>query len=321
MSLIRKASLALLALVPMLAAAQDWPTKPVRLILSSAPGLPPDVLARALAQQLNQRYKQTFIVENRPGANSQIAMSACAGAAPDGYTFCITTNDSLSVNPHLYSKLPYDADKSFAPVAILAYPNSVVVANSQIGVRNFKELQAYAKQKPGTLNWGSFGVGSSSHLYMEWLRATTGLDVTHVPFSGPNLVPAAISNQVQMSYLAIGALKPHIDSGKLVPLAVAGAQRSPFLPDVPTLAEAGMGDFFVRTWFGMFAPAGVPDALVAELNKASIEIVNEKAFRTATMDVLTLTPGTGTPAEMRDYLVKDRAAGGELVRVAKVKLD
>lgn len=317
----RMIATALLAAASSLASAQAWPTKPVRLILSSAPGLPPDVLARALAQNLQARYKQPFVVENKPGANSQIAMQACAAAPADGYTFCITTNDSLSVNPHLYSKLPYDAEKSFAPVAILAYPNSVVVANSALGLKTFKDVLAHSKQKPGTLNWGSFGVGSSSHLYMEWLRATAGLDVTHVPFNGPNLVPAVLSNQVQLSYLAIGALKPHIDSGKLVPLAVAGSQRSPFLPNVPTLAEAGMGDFFVRTWFGMFAPAATPEATVQEMNRAALEIVNEPAFRAATMDVLTLTPGSGSLAETRAYLVKDRAAGAELVRVAKVRLD
>lgn len=311
----------LATLVPTLLAAQSWPTKPVKFIVSSAPGLPPDVMMRAAAQQLQQRYKQPFVVENKPGANSQIAMQACAAAPTDGHHFCVTTNDSLSVNPHLYSKLPYDPDKSFAPVAILAWPNSVVVANSALGLKTFKEVLAYSKQKPGTLNWGSFGIGSSSHLYMEWIRATTGLDVTHVPYNGPNLVPAVISNQVQLSYLAIGALKQHIDAGKLVPLAVAGAQRSPFLPGVPTLAEAGMGGFFVRTWFGMFAPAGTPEAAVQEMNRAVLEIVNDKAFRATTMDVLTLTPGEGSPAEMREYLVKDRAAGAELVRVAKVRLD
>ena len=320
-TLARCTALLALAAAPLLALAQAWPTKPVRLILSSAPGLPPDVLARGLAQQLQQRYRQPFVVENKPGANAQIAMQACAAAAPDGHTFCITTNVALSVNPYLYTLLPYDADKSFAPVAILAFPNSVVVANSQLGVRTFKDLQAWARQHPGALNWGSFGVGSSSHLYMEWIRATTGLDVTHVPFNGPTLVPAVVSNQVQLSYLAIGALKAHIDSGKLVALAVAGAHRSPFLPQVPTLAEAGMGEFFVRTWFGLFAPAGTDTGVVNELNKAALEIVNDRAFRSATMDVLTLTPGSGTPAEVREYLQRDRAAGAELVRVAKVKLD
>lgn len=303
------------------AQAQAWPSKPVRLLLTSAPGTPPDVLARAVAARLQQQWGQTVIVENKPGANTLIGMQACAGAAPDGYTFCITTNDSVSVNPHLYTKLPYDPDKSFVPVAILGWPNSVIVANSQLGVRQFKEIVALSKAKPGTLNWGSFGVGSSSHLYLEWIRSQTAWDVTHVPFNGPTLVPAALSNQVQLTYLAIGALKPHIDSGKLMPIAVAGLKRSRFLPDVPTFAEVGLGEFFVRTWFGMFAPASTPDVVIQDMNRRVIGIVNDASFKSATMDVLTLTPGQESPAEMRDYLIKDREAGRELVRAAKVKLD
>lgn len=303
------------------ALAQGWPSKAVKIFVAYAPGSPPDVLTRALAARLQQQYGQPFVVENRPGGNTFIAMQACGMAAPDGHTLCVTTNDSLSVNPHLFSKLPYDPDKDFAPVAILAWPNSVIVATSQVGARQFKDVVALSKQKPDSMNWGSFGNGSSSHLYLEWIRARTGWDVTHVPFGGPSLMPAVLSNQVQLTYLAIGALKPHIDSGKLVPLAVAGFQRSPYLPQVPTFAEVGLGEFFVRTWFGLLAPAGVPEAIVQEINKSAVAIVNDPAFRTRTMDVLTLTPGRETAAEMREYLVKDRLAAAELVRTAKVKLD
>jgi tripartite-type tricarboxylate transporter receptor subunit TctC len=303
------------------ALAQAWPTKAVKILVAFPPGTPPDVLTRALATRLQQRYGQPFVVENKPGGNTSIAMQACGAAAPDGHTFCVTTNDSMSVNPHLFSKLTYDPDKGFSPVAILAWPNSVIVANSQLEVKHFKEVVALSKAKPNTLNWGSFGNGSSSHLYLEWIRAKTGWDVTHVPYSATNLVPAALSNQVQLTYLAIGALKQHIDSGKLVPLAVAGFQRSTFLPGVPTFSELGLGEFFVRTWFGLFAPAGVPEPLVQELNKSALAIVNDPVFRTSVMDVLTLTPGSDSPAEVRAYLIKDRQAAAELVRVAKVKLD
>lgn len=301
--------------------SQAWPSKPVKILVAFAPGTPPDVLTRAVANRLQQQYGQTFVVENRPGGNTLIAMQACTTAPPDGYTFCVTSNDSTSINPHLFAKLPYDPDKGLSAVAILAWPNSVIVANSQLGVRQFKDVVALSKEKRGTLNWGSFGVGSSSHLYLEWIREKTGWDVTHVPFAGPNLVPAALSNQVQLTYLAIGALKPHIDSGKLVPLAVAGFQRSPFLPNVPTFSEVGLGDFFVRTWFGLFGPAGVPEAIVQEFNKSAVAIVNDPAFRAATMDVLTLTPARESVAEMRAYLLKDRQDAADLVRAAKVKMD
>lgn len=311
---------AMTVMVPLAALAQAWPTKPVKIIVTTPPGLPPDVLARGLAQQLEARLGQPFIVENRPGANTIIGVQACAAAAPDGYTLCLTLNDSVSMNPHLYNKLPYDPDKSLAPVAILAWPNSVIVANAQSGIKTFKDAVALSKAKPGTLNWGSFGNGSSSHLYLEWIRSRTSWDVTHVPFNGGAVQPT-LANQVQLTYLAIGALKPHIDSGKLVPLAVAGAQRSIFLPDVPTFGEVGLGEFYVRTWFGLFAPAGTPAAIVNELNKQSVAIVNDGAFRAKVMDVLTLTPGKETPAEMQAYMKKDREVAGELVRIAKVKLD
>ncbi len=308
------------ATIPFSAMAQAWPTKPVKIIVTTPPGTPPDVLARGLALQLETKLGQAFIVENRPGANTIIGVQACSAALPDGHTLCLTLNDSVSMNPHLYSKLPYDPDKSLAPVAILAWPNSVIVANSQVGVKTFKDVVALSKAKPSTLNWGSFGNGSSSHLYLEWIRSRTAWDVTHVPFSASPVQPT-LANQVQLTYLSIGALKPFIDSGKLVPLAVAGAQRSTYLPDVPTFGEVGLGEFYVRTWFGLFAPAGTPAVIVNELNKQSVAIVNEASFKTKIMDVLTLTPSKETPAEMQAFMKKDREIAGELVRIAKVKLD
>jgi tripartite-type tricarboxylate transporter receptor subunit TctC len=319
--LLKHGLLALLMAAPLAALAQAWPSKPVKIILTSGPGTPPDVLIRGVGAALQERTGQPFIIENRPGANTIIGMQACAAAAADGYTFCFTTNDSVSVNPHLFSKLPYDPDKSFTPVAILAWPNSVVVVGSQVGAKTFADVVALSKAKPGTLNWGSFGTGSSSHLYLEWIRSRTGWDVTHVPYNAGGAVPAALAGQVQLTYLSIGALKPHIDSGKFVPIAVAGLQRSPFLPDVPTFSEVGLGDFFVRTWFGLFAPAGTPASIVSEMNRLSVAVVNDPAYRAKTMDVLTLSPGHESPAEMQAYLKKDREAGGELVRIAKVKLD
>lgn len=308
------------AAIPFSAMAQAWPTKPVKIIVPTPPGTPPDTLARGLALQLEGKLGQPFIVENRPGANTIIGVQACAAAAPDGHTLCLTLNDSVSMNPHLYSKLPYDPDKSLAPVAILAWPNSVIVANSQVGVKTFKDVVALSKAKPSTLNWGSFGNGSSSHLYLEWIRSRTAWDVTHVPFSSSPVQPT-LANQVQLTYLSIGALKPFIESGKLVPLAVAGAQRSTYLPDVPTFGEVGLGEFYVRTWFGLFAPAGTPAVIVNELNKQSVAIVNDASFKTKIMDVLTLTPSKETPSEMQAFMKKDREIAGELVRIAKVKLD
>lgn len=304
------------------AAAQPspWPSKPVKIIVTAPPGLPPDVLARGLAQQLEARLGQTFLVENRPGASTIIGAQACAASLPDGYTLCLTLNDTVSINPHLFSKLPYDPDKSFAPVAILAWPNSAIVVSASVGPKTFKEVVEFSKAKPNTLNFGSFGNGSTAHLYLEWIRSKTGWDVTHVPFASGPVVPT-LAGHVQLTYLAIGALRPHIEAGKLIPIAVAGSQRSAYLPDVPTFSEVGLGDFYVRSWFGLFSPAGTPSAVIDALNKHSVAIVNDPAFRLKVMDPLTLTPGKETPAEMAAYIRKDRELGAELVRVAKVKLD
>ena len=306
--------------VPTTAFAQTWPNKPVKLIVVTPPGLPPDVLARGMAQQLEAKYGQPFVIENRPGANTIIGVQSCANAAPDGHTFCITLNDSVSLNPHLYSRLPYDPDKSITPVAILAWPNSAIVVGSEVGAKTFKEVVDLSKAKPGTLSWGSFGNGSSSHLYLEWIRARTGWDVLHVPFSS-SPIQAALGAQVQLTYLSIGALKPHIDSGKLVAIAVAGAERSRFLPNVPTFSEVGLGDFYVRTWFGLFAPAGTPAQIINDLAKTSVAIVNDPAFRARVLDPLTLSPGKETGSEMAAFIKRDRELAADLVRTAKVKLD
>ena len=301
--------------------APAWPSKPVKIIVAGSPGSPPEVLARGLGQRLQEKTGQAFIIDNRPGANTIIAMQACATAVPDGSTFCLTTNDSLSVNPHLYNKLPYDPDKSFAPVAMLAWPHGVIVANAQLGVKTFQDVVALSKAKPGTLNWASFGVGSSSHLYLEWIRDRTGWDVTHVPYNAGRAVPATLSGEAQLTYLTIGGLKQHLDAGKLVALAVAGTERSPFLPQVPTFAEVGLGDFFIRTWFGLFAPAGTPAEAVAKMHQLAMNIVNDASFKTQTMDPLTLAPAQASIEQMQAYLKKDRETGAAVVKIAKVKLD
>jgi tripartite-type tricarboxylate transporter receptor subunit TctC len=304
------------------ATAQSWPSRPVKLIVTAPPGGPPDILARSLALRMHERFGQPFVVENRPGANSIIGMDACAKAQPDGYTVCISTNDSVSVNPHLYAKLPYDPVRSFEPVAMLAWPLGVIVVTADTGVKSFGEVVALSKAKPSRFFWGSFGNGSTSHLYLEWIRAKSGWQVTHVPFlSTANMIKATLAGEVQLTYLTIGPLRQHIASGKLVPIAVAGLKRTPLLPQVPTFSEVGLGDFFVRSWFGMFAPAGTPGAIVHRLNLAANEIVNDPAFQKSTLDPLTLLPGSGSAQEVKSYMEKDRKAGAELVKAAKVRMD
>jgi tripartite-type tricarboxylate transporter receptor subunit TctC len=302
------------------AQAPAWPSKTVKIIVAAPPGVPPDVLARGVAQQLEGRLGQPVVVENRTGASQIVGAQACASAPADGHTFCVLLNDAVSLNPHLFKRLPYDPDKGLAPVAILAWPDSAIVVSSAAGPRTFKDVVDASRQRPHAFNFASFGNGSTAHLYLEWIRSQTGWDVTHVPYTSNPLQPV-LAGQVQLTYLAIGALKPHIEAGRVVPIAVAGLQRSPFLPDVPTFGELGLGNFFVRTWFGLFAPGGTPPAVIDTMNRFAVQIVNDPAFKSRVMDPMTLGAGRETAAEMALHISKDRELGGELVRTAKVKLD
>jgi len=297
-----------------------WPSRPIRLIVAAPPGLPPDVLARGLAQQMEKQLGQPVAVENRPGASQIIGAQSCSNAPPDGHTLCVLLSDAVSLNPHLFNKLPYDPEKGFSPVAILGWPQSAIVVNSATGLKSLKEVIDASKASPGTFNFASHGNGSLAHLYLEWIRSSSGWDVTHIPYNTSPL-QAALGGQVQLTYLAVGALKPHIDSGKLTAIAVAGIKRSPLLPDVPTFAEAGLEATYPRTWFGLFAPAGTPSAITEKLNKLAVSVVNDASFKTRVMDPMTISPGHETIPEMTQLMKSDRELGLALVKRAKVKLD
>jgi tripartite-type tricarboxylate transporter receptor subunit TctC len=309
-----------LFLIGLSAEAVAWPTKTIKIIVPSAAGTRPDSVARFLGQNLERKFGKPVIVDNRPGASSTIGMQACAAAEADGHTLCLALSDSVTLNPHLFKKLPYDAEKSFAPVAIVAWANTAIVVSSSASAKTIPELVALSKANPAALNWASFGNGSNSHLYLEWIRSKTGWEVTHVPYRGNPLQPV-LAGESQITLLPIGALQPYIESGKLVPLAVTGTQRSPFLPSVPTFAELGLGDFFMRTWVGLFAPAGTPQSIVDTVARETISIVNDPAFKVRVMDPLTFSAGKEGPREMQLQISRDREKGAALVKVANVTLD
>lgn len=295
------AALTTLLGAPAALAQSAWPVRPVKILNGGGPGSPLDIFARVFAQRLQQELGQPIVIENRPGANQLIVADQCSKAAADGYTFCMVSQEPITNNPYMFKKLPYDVDKGFTPVAMLATPISMVLANAQLGARSIEEAVRVSKARPGALNWGSYGIGSASHLYLESIRAATGWDVTHVPFTDPVLaLQALLKNEVQMIYAPPNAqITPHIASGAIVPLLFGGVERHPAYPGVQTFAEAGLGSFFVRGVWGMLGPPGLPDDITQKMNRAANNAMEDAALA-ASMNTLSLVKRTGSPAQMAE---------------------
>src|SRR6059058_1827243 len=240
------------ALVAAPVCAQTWPTHPIKFIVAAPAGSSLDVLARTIGDKLKDRLGQPVVGENRPAAGGTAATDLVAKSAPDGYTMVISFNGPLAFGPHLYAKLPYDPRKDFSPVIITSSQPNVLVVNAALPVNSVKELVAYAKANPGKLNYASVGNGSSSHLTMELLKSTAGLDIVHVPFNGsPPAVTATIQGETQMIFAVMQPLQAQIQAGRLRPLAVSTATRFALLPDLPTVAEAGFPGFEALAWNGV----------------------------------------------------------------------
>ena len=301
--------------------AQPYPSRSIRVIEPYPPGGVLDSLVRAVSQRLQDVLGQPFVVDNRPGANGNIGLDNCAKASPDGYTLCMTTNDSISINPFLYSKLPFDAARDLVPVAPLSWANGIFVTHPSIPASNLRELLALGKQKPGEITWGTWGNGSTSHLYLAWMNSETGAQITHVPYKGSApLLQAMLAGEVSAGFLASGILMPHLKAGKLKPLAVMGAKRLDSLPNVPTLPENGV-DFYIRTWFGTFAPSGTPAPIVERLNAHIGQVISDGSFQEKFLAPAGFEPAIMSTAQFAAYLKGDRENGAKLVRAANVKLD
>jgi tripartite-type tricarboxylate transporter receptor subunit TctC len=251
-----------------------------------------------------------------------IAANACKGAAADGYTICLLTQNAITLNPLLYARLSYDPYKELEPVAAVAFQQQVLAVVSSVGVNSFADLVKHSKEKPDALNYASLGPGSDSHLILEWLKGATGGSWTHVPFNGaPAILTAMKSGQVHITLLTSGSLKPHIDSGDLKGLFTRGSERrNPTLPNVPTYAEAGLPPLTATSWAGMFAPAGTPPDVIARLNREITAIINEPEFRNRYMVQPGLEPPSVPLAAMKEFMAKDRAAWEPLVKNSGVQL-
>src|SRR5712691_7943914 len=245
----------LLALCCFAADAQPWPAKPVRIVVAYPPGGGIDILARQLDDKLAAPWGQPVVVENKPGANTIVAADAVAKSAPDGYTVLMTTDATFSINPHLYARLPFDPQRDFAPVTMLVLLQQLLVAHPSLPANSLEELIKLAKAKPGSINYASYGSGSQPHLAGEMLKNKAGIDLVHVPYKGISLaVPAVMAGEVQLTFSGIASSIAHLRSGRLKPIAIGGAKRSPLLPEVPTFAELGYPEVETHAWFGLFLP-------------------------------------------------------------------
>ncbi|HZF19249.1 MAG TPA: tripartite tricarboxylate transporter substrate binding protein [Burkholderiales bacterium] len=307
---------------PGLARAQpaDWPARPIRFILPFPPGGGTDILGRLIAERLTAGLGQPVVTENRGGAGGNVGAEAAAKSPPDGYTIVLVA-PSLAISPSLYSKLAYDPVKDFAPVSLVATVPNVMITNPSVPAATLKEFIVLAKSKPGQMNFGSGGSGTSNHLAGELFNIVAGVKLVHVPYKGVNLaMNDVLSGRVQLVFIGIPAAVPHIKAGKLRALALASTQRSAVLPDVPTADEAGLPKFEVTTWYGILTPAGTPRPVVARLNGELGRIMHSPELK-GRLEALATDPVTSTPEEFADLIRREIAKWGEVVREASLKAD
>jgi tripartite-type tricarboxylate transporter receptor subunit TctC len=302
------------------AAAQDpWPTRPVRMILPFPPGGGTDILGRLIAERLSASLGQPVVTENRGGAGGNLGAELAARAAPDGYTIVLVA-PSLAISPTLYSKLGYDPLKDFAPVSLVAtVPNVMITQPSMPG--ELRDFIAAARARPGALNFGSGGAGTSNHLAGELFNLVAGTQLVHIPYKGVNLaMQDVLSGNVHLVFIGIPAAAPHIKAGKLRALALVAPQRSSALPEVPTVAQAGLPDFEVTTWYGILAPAGTPRPVIGRLNGELLKIMHAAELKEKLAAGGT-EPLTSTPEEFAAHIKREITKWGEVIRKAGVKVD
>jgi tripartite-type tricarboxylate transporter receptor subunit TctC len=301
--------------------AQNYPNRPIRIIAQFTPGTSTDILARVIAQKLTESWGQQVVVDNRPGAGGVVGTELGAKAAPDGYTLTMAVSSGFGINPTLYAKLPYDAIRDFAPITNIALTPQTLVANPSFAAKSVKEFVTVAKAKPGQINFASLGSGSTSHLTMEMFRSAAGLRLSHIPYKGSPAAHAELfSGQIPVMFDAIPAVLPHVKSGRLRGLGIGSAQRSPFLPEVPTIAESGFPGFEAVGWIGIAAPAKTPPAILDKLHAEIVRIINtpEMKERLAT---LAFTPVGDTRQQFSAFIKSEIARWGKAVKESGAKAD
>jgi tripartite-type tricarboxylate transporter receptor subunit TctC len=304
-----------LLLLPASAVAQDFPSKPIKLIVPFPPGGPNDIIARVVGQRMSELTKQPIVIENRSGQAGVLGTDAVAKAAPDGYTIGIVSASALVINPWM-EKVPYDVVRDIAPVTLnVTVPEMLVVA-SNVPANNMAELIALAKAQPGKLNFASAGIGGLPHLAGELFKLTAKLDIVHVPYRGA--APAIndlLGQQVQMTFLDLPVILPHIKAGSLRPIALGAPVRSPTAPDVPTTAEVGMPDLLIENWYGMIAPGGTPEKIVGELNRITNEAMADPGVK-AKLGDQGLTVAGDSPEHFRGFIESESRKWAKVIKDA-----
>jgi tripartite-type tricarboxylate transporter receptor subunit TctC len=302
--------------------AQTFPAKPVSIIVTSAPGGAADATARMLAHNLSKLWNQQVIVENKPGGNTQIAADYVAKAAPDGYTLLLGPDVTFTVNPHLYRKLNYDPTKDFEPITGLTVLHQALVTHPSVSANSVAELIALAKSRPGALNYGTFGLGSTGHLNMEALQSQAGVKLTPVHYRGAAPAMAdVIAGISQLMFVSFGSALPHWQAGHLKVLAIGRPERLADHPDLPTIAEGGLPGFEAKSWFGLFATGGTPRSIVTKINADVRQVIESPDFHTTFLAKHLMQPITSTPEAYAELIRTDSRVWANVIAVANLKID
>ena len=301
------------------ATAQTYPSRPIRVIIASPPGTSVDSVIRPSAQELGLRLGgQPVIIENRAGASEIIALEACAKSSPDGYTLCLVSKDGMSYNPHLYAKLPYDADKDYQPVTHLFFMTSTLAASASLPAGSVNELRALASAKPGAFNFGTRGANSNQDVFRQWLGIQWKTEFVGVPYKGQNfLLNALAAGEVHLTLGSLGTIAGLVQSGKAKLLAMERSKRHAQMPEVPTFAEAGFEAWPGRPFWGIVVPAGTPGAIVGRLNAEFVQVFRETKFQQL-LEKQYFESAVGTPEEFASFLKSDRERIGLLVRAFNI---
>lgn len=300
--------------------AQSYPNKPVKVVVAFTAGGTTDILARMVAQQLTEKLKQPFVIDNKPGAGGNLGTEVVVRAPADGYTLLVNSVGPIAVNPTLYGKLAYNTLTDLVPVVQIADVPNVLVVHPSVPAQNMEELVAYAKANPGQLNYGSTGIGTSSHLSSFMLAKRVGFDATHIPYKGADALKDLLAGRTQFMFATIPSVMQHINAGKLRPVAVSSLKRSRALPDVPTVVEKGFPNFEAGSWFGLFAPKGTPEAVITLINKTVNEMLSMPGVEQQ-MIAQGADPAGGTAAQFGQFTQREHDKWRVIVRESGARVE